>query len=70
MSVSIRNEIFQKGILVIISYQPCEFSILNVKSVFPGMESMSYLSPERIVPSDLKKLNSLSAFKQAIKKLL
>ena len=47
-----------------------EFTVPNVKSVFHGTESVSYIGPKiwDMVPSNIKDLNNLSAFKQAIKK--
>ena len=47
-----------------------EFTVPNVKSVFHGTESVSYIAPKiwDMVPSNIKDLNNLSAFKQAIKK--
>ena len=42
----------------------------NVKSVFHGSESITYLGPKiwDIVPLQLKELTSLNAFKKGIKK--
>ena len=41
----------------------------NVRSVFHGNESISYLSPKiwDIVPLELKELTSVAAFKKGIK---
>ena len=49
---------------------PYEFSIPNVNSVFHGQGSISYLGPLiwQLVPSKFKDLNTVSAFKAAIKK--
>ena len=46
------------------------FAVPNVKSVFHGSESISYLGPKiwDIVPFELKELTSLNAFKKNIKK--
>ena len=46
------------------------FAMPNVKSVFHGSESISYLGPKiwNIVPLELKQLTSLNAFKKGIKK--
>ena len=46
------------------------FAVPNVKSVFHGRESISYLGPKTwdIVPVELKQLTSLNAFKKDIKK--
>ena len=46
------------------------FAVPNVKSVFHGSESISYLGPKicDILPSELKELTSLNAFKNGIKK--
>ena len=46
------------------------FSVPNVKSVFHGSESLSYLGPKiwDIVPLELKVLIGLNAFKKGIKK--
>ena len=45
-------------------------AVPNVKSVFHGSESISYLGPKiwNIVPLELKQLTSLNAFKKGIKK--
>ena len=46
------------------------FVVPNVKSVFHGSESISYLGPKiwDIVPLEVKELTSLNAFKNGIKK--
>ena len=45
------------------------FAVPNIKSVFHGSESISYLGPKiwDIVPLELKELTSLNAFKKRIK---
>ena len=45
------------------------FAVPNVKSVFHGSESISYLGPKiwDIAPFELKELTSLNAFKNGIK---
>ena len=45
------------------------FAVSNVKSVFHGSESISYLSPKiwDIVPLELKELTGLNAFKKVLK---
>ena len=47
-----------------------EFSIPNVNSVFHGQASIRYLGPLiwQLVPSEFKDLNTVSAFKAAIRK--
>ena len=49
---------------------PYEFSIPKVNSVFHGQGSISYLGPLiwQLVPSEFKDLNTVSAFKAAIRK--
>ena len=49
---------------------PYEFSIANVNSVFHGQASIRHLSPLiwQLVPPEFKDLNTLSAFKAAIRK--
>ena len=46
------------------------FAVPNIKSVFHGSESISYLGPKiwDIVPLELKELTNLNAFKKGIKK--
>ena len=48
---------------------PYEFSISNVNSIFHG-QVISYLGPLiwQLVPSEFKDLNTVSAFKAAIRK--
>ena len=45
------------------------FAVPNVKSVFHGSKSISYLGPKicDIVPIELKQLTSLNAFKKVLK---
>ena len=45
------------------------FSILSVRSVYNGTESLSFLGPKvwNIVPTELKEVTFLSAFKSGIK---
>ena len=47
-----------------------QFDLPNVKSVFCGTESISFLGPKiwNIVPNEFKKETSLDAFKKLIKK--
>ena len=49
---------------------PCEFSIPQVNSVFHGQGNISYLGTLiwQLVPSEFKNLNTVSAFKVAIRK--
>ena len=49
---------------------PYEFSVPNVNSVFHGQRSIMYLDPIiwQLIPSEFKDLNTVSAFKAAIKK--
>ena len=49
---------------------PYEFSIPNVNSVFNRQASIRYLGPLmwELVPSEYKDLNTVSAFKEAIRK--
>ena len=46
------------------------FAVPNVKSVFHGSKSITYLGPKiwDILPLQLKELTSLNAFKKVIKK--
>ena len=46
-----------------------DFAMPNVKSVFHGTESISYLGPNicDILPLELKELTSVAAFKKGIK---
>ena len=49
---------------------PYEFSVPKINSVFHGQGSISYLGPliRQLVPSEFKDLNTVSAFKAAIRK--
>ena len=49
---------------------PYEFSIPNVNRVFHGQASIRYLGPLiwQLLPSEFKDLNTVSAFKAAIRK--
>ena len=48
---------------------PYQFSIPNVNSVFYGQGSIPYIGPLiwQLVPSEFKDLNTISAFKLAIR---
>ena len=64
------NEIFDKRNNVYDIRNPSEFARRNVRSVFNGTESISFLGPKiwDIVPSELKQLETGNAFKREIKK--
>ena len=62
-------EIFNKRNLTYHLRHTSHFSIPPVRSVYNGTESLSYLGPMiwDIVPTELKKVKSLSSFKSGIK---
>ena len=70
LAPTIFSEIFPKRSVQYNLRHASEFSVPNVKSIFHGTESLSYLGPKiwDLVPEELKELLSLSAFKIAIKK--
>ena len=69
-SNSLMSEIFDKRNNVYDIRNPSEFARPNVRSVFNGTESISFLGPKiwDIVPSELKQLETVNAFKREIKK--
>ena len=69
-STSLMSEIFDKRNNVYDFRSPSEFARRNLRSVFNGTESISFLVPKiwDIVPSELKQLETVNAFKREIKK--
>ena len=69
-STSLMSEIFDKRNNVYDFRNPSEFARRNVRSVFNGTESISFLGPKtrEIVPSELEQLETVNAFKREIKK--
>ena len=69
-SVPLMSELFYQKVNHYDLRNPYEFSIPNVNSVFHGQASIRYLGPLiwQLVPSEFKDLNTVSAFKVAIKK--
>ena len=70
LSITIVKDIFQRKESPYDLRNNMEFTVPNVKSVFHGTKSVSYIASKiwDMVPSNIKALNNLSAFKQAIKK--
>ena len=64
------SEIFDKQNNVYDIQNPSEFVRQNVRSVFYGTESISFLGPKiwDIVPSELKQLETVNVFKREMKK--
>ena len=69
-SVPLMSELFYQKANHYDLWNPYEFSIPNVNSVFHGQASMRYLGPFiwQLVPSEFKHLNTVSAFKAVIRK--
>ena len=69
-SNSLMSEIFDKQNNVYDIRNPSEFVRQNVRSVFNGTESISFLGPKiwDVVPSELKQLETVNVFKREIKK--
>ena len=70
MSPPIFSELFRRRDICHNLRSNSNFALPNVKSVFHGSESISYLGPKiwDIVPLELKELTSLNTFKNRIKK--
>ena len=70
MSPSIFIELFHRRDICYNLRSNSNFAVPNVKSVFHGSKSISYLGPKiwDIVPLELKQLISLNALKKGIKK--
>ena len=70
MSVPIVSEIFRKREVRYNLRNPSQFCRSAVHSVFHGKESISYLGPKiwDLVPTELKELTTVAAFKREIKK--
>ena len=70
VSVSVMSELFHQKVNHYDLRNPYQFFILNVNSVFHGQGRLSYLGPLtwQLVPSEFKDLNTVSAFKVAIRK--
>ena len=68
-STSRMSEMFDKRNNVYDFRNPSEFARRNVRSVFSGTESISFLGPKiwDIVPSELKQLETVNAFKREIR---
>ena len=68
-SNSLMSEIFDKRNNVYDIRNPSEFARPNIRSVFNGTESISFLGSKiwDIVPSELKQLETVNAFKREIK---
>ena len=69
-SNSLMSKIFDKRNNVYDFRNPSEFAKRNVRSVFNGTESISFLGPKiwDVVPSELKQLETINVFKREIKK--
>ena len=69
-SVLLMSELFHQKVNHYDLRNPYEFSVPNVNSVFRGQRSISYLGPLKwqLEPSEFKFLNTVSAFKAAIRK--
>ena len=69
-SVPLMSELFYQKVNHCNLQNPYEFSIPNVNSVFHGQASIRYLGPLtwQLVLSEFKDLNTVSAFKAAIRK--
>ena len=67
---SLMSNIFDKKNNVYDIRNPSEFVRPNVRSVFNGTKSISFVGPKiwDIVPSELEQLETLNAFKREIKK--
>ena len=65
------SEIFDKRNNVYEIRNPSEFARPNVRSVFNGTESISFLGPKiwDFVPNELKQLETVNSLKIEIKKL-
>ena len=70
MSPAILSELFRGRDICHNLQSNSNFAVSNVKSVFHGSKSISYLGQKiwDIVPLELKELTSLNAFKKGIKK--
>ena len=70
LPVSLVSKLFHQTFHHYDLWDPDEFSLLNVNSVFHGQKSISYLGALiwQLVPSKFKDLNTVSAFKAAIRK--
>ena len=68
-SVPLMSELFYQKVNHYDLRNPYEFSIPNVNSVFHGQASIRYLGPPiwQLAPSEFKDLNTVSAFKAAIR---
>ena len=64
------SEVFDKRNNVYVLQNPSEFARPNVRCVFDGTESISFLGPKilDIVPSELKQLETVNALEREIKK--
>ena len=69
MSPPIFSELFRRHDIWYDLRSNSNFAMPNVKSVFHGSKSISYLDPKiwDIIPLNLKELTSLNAFKNGIK---
>ena len=69
-SPPIFNEVFCRRDVSYNLQSNSKFAVANAKSVFDRSESVSYLGPTiwDIVPSELKELTCVNAFKTSIKK--
>ena len=69
-SVRLMIALFQQKVNHYDLQNPYLFSVANVTSVFHGQSTISYLGllKWQLAPSDSKDLNTVSAFKVAIKK--
>ena len=70
LSVPLMSELFYQKVNHHDLRNLYEFSIPNVNSVFHGQASIRHLGPLiwQLVPSEFKDLNTVSAFKAAIRK--
>ena len=69
-SVPLMSELLNQKVNHYDLRSPYEFSIPNVNSVFHGQASIRYLGPLmwQLVPSEFKDLDTVSSFKEAIRK--
>ena len=69
-SVPLMSKLFHEKVNHQDLRNPYEFSILKNNSVFHGQGSISYLGSLiwQLIPSEFKDLNTVSAFKAAIRK--
>ena len=69
MSLPVFSELFYQRDISYNVISNSNFAVLNENSVFPGSENIPYLGPKiwDILPSELKELTNLNAFKKILK---